>query len=133
VISGPTETVLLPGGKQHLSREERFQYQGGAFPLHPVLQQRAQQLVEQCVAALPRTVGYFSIDLLLCELPEHDCIIEINPRLTTSYIGLRSLCKNNLALAMWNAAQGVAIELDWSHDALMFTADGNVFNPAESG
>ena len=39
-----------------------------------------------------------------------DYAIEINPRLTTSYIGLRQLCNQNLADLMLRQALGDTIE-----------------------
>jgi predicted ATP-grasp superfamily ATP-dependent carboligase len=45
--------------------------------------------------------GYVGVDLILKE--ESAEIIEINPRLTTSYIGLRQIAQVNLAQTIWEA------------------------------
>jgi tyramine---L-glutamate ligase len=118
--------LFLPASKQKLSRDGRFQYQGGELPLHPILQSRAEALVEQCLSALPDTLGYVGVDLLLGELPEQDCVIEVNPRLTTSYLGLRSLCASNLAEAMWQVAKGNPVSLDWNTERRVFSTEGIV-------
>ena len=57
---------------------------------------------------MPPTVGYVGVDLVLGREPDgsEDVVIEINPRLTTSYVGLRAAARTNLAEAMWQVAQG---------------------------
>jgi predicted ATP-grasp superfamily ATP-dependent carboligase len=45
--------------------------------------------------------GYVGVDLLLTQ--NEALLIEINPRLTTSYIGVRQVIDLNLAQAMWDA------------------------------
>ena len=56
----------------------------------------------------PAAVGYVGVDLVLGRAPDgsEDAVIEINPRLTTSYIGLRSAAVGSLAEAMWHVARG---------------------------
>ena len=62
---------------------------------------------------MPATQGYVGIDLVLgsAEDGSADVVVEINPRLTTSYVGLRQLLKTNLAAAMIEAAAGRPVEL----------------------
>jgi predicted ATP-grasp superfamily ATP-dependent carboligase len=54
------------------------------------------------VATLPTPLGYLGVDLVLGDDPSgaDDRVIEINPRLTTSYVGLRAAALCNLAEAM---------------------------------
>ena len=54
-----------------------------------------------------------------------DVVIEVNPRLTTSYVGLRKLVRENLAAAMLAAAQGQAFELSTHPHRVKFAADGS--------
>lgn len=49
-----------------------------------------------------------------------DYVIEINPRLTTSYVGLSGLCRGNLAAAMLAIASGGDAELSFGSDAIEF-------------
>ena len=50
------------------------------------------------IAALPEiSRGFVSLDLLLRERACDDTLIEINPRITTSYVGLRKMVEGNLA------------------------------------
>jgi len=63
---------------------------------------RAWRLAERVVASLPETQGYIGMDLVLAADPggSEDALIEVNPRLTTSYVGLRRAVGCNLAAAM---------------------------------
>ena len=126
-LVGPRQQLALLPSAQHLSADGRFRYLGGALPLPPGLAHRAIHLGEQAVAAVAGLQGYVGVDLVLAD-DGGDQVIEINPRLTTSYIGLRRLAGGNLAEAMLRVFTGeVAEELDWCQQAVRFTADGSIF------
>ena len=55
-----------------------------------------------------------------------DFVIEVNPRLTTSYVGLRAVAKTNLAEVMLRVAAGDASPVEFSGRRLEFDIDGNV-------
>ena len=50
-----------------------------------------------------------------------DFVVEINPRLTTSYLGLRAACRDNLASAMLSAANGDNVTLSFSEENIAFS------------
>ncbi len=55
-----------------------------------------QQLIENVALALPALWGYIGIDLL--ETPDYGpLLLEINPRLTTSYVGIKAATGINVA------------------------------------
>jgi tyramine---L-glutamate ligase len=56
-------------------------------------------------------------------------VIEVNPRLTTSYVGLRAAAKTNLAVAMIRVAEGDVSPVDFLTRSLEFDAFGNVSFP----
>ena len=62
----------------------------------------AYQFVRDALSTIPGLFGYVGVDLLIPESPwdRLPLIVEINPRLTTSYVGYQQLCLDNLA-AMW--------------------------------
>jgi len=126
VLAGPKELRALPPCRQHLSEDGRFQYQGGSLPLEPDLARRAEALALQAVESLPDPRGFIGVDLVLGSSASEDRVIEINPRLTTSYVGLREACRGNLAEAMLKIAQGEPAELSFRDDPLQFDADGTV-------
>ena len=92
----------LPPAAQELSSDDRFSYRGGSLPLSADLADRASQLACRAVQAIKGLRGYVGVDLVLGERQdgEDDYVIEINPRLTTSYLGLRAVCRQNLANAI---------------------------------
>ncbi len=93
LLSGPAESLSLPAVQQHLSTDGRFHYRGGRLPLAEDLDRRARQLAVRAAYAVTGLHGYFGVDLVLGEAADgsRDAVIEINPRLTTSYVGLRRL------------------------------------------
>ena len=87
----------LPVAEQRLSDEGRFQYLGGRMPadLPEASASAIRQLVLQSCRSIDGLAGYVGVDLVLS--PEGiPTIVEINPRLTTSYIGYRQLFREPL-------------------------------------
>ncbi len=128
VLCGPTGRVPLAPCKQRISEDGRFRYLGGELPLGAGLAERARRLAERAVTAMPIAVGYVGVDLVLGREPDgsQDAVIEINPRLTTSYVGLRTAATSNLAESMWRIAQGELQPIEFSDRAIEFDASGNV-------
>src|SRR5262249_15605905 len=107
-LLGPGQEVALPPASQHLSDEGRFRYEGGTLPLPPELAGRAVRLGLRAVRAVPELRGYVGVVLVRGEAADGsgDRVIEITPRLTTSYLGLRALARTNLAGALLRAVRG---------------------------
>lgn len=130
VLCGPDDVLPLMPCLQRLSKDGRFQYLGGALPVAKALSDRAQRLAVAAVKTLPNPIGFIGVDLVLGNDPAgaEDFVIEINPRLTTSYVGLRAAAKCNLAYAMWAVAHGQSLRdsLSFADDPLEFDADGTV-------
>lgn len=119
---------LLPAA-QHLSDDGRFHYRGGTLPLSSDLAARAARLGRQALATVPGLRGYVGVDLILGPdtAGRDDQAIEINPRLTTSYVGLRDLATTNLAESMLRAALGQPVPTPaWRAGSVSFTADGRI-------
>ncbi len=103
-LVGPEQTIPLPPCFQNLSDDGRFQYRGGSVPIPEPLARRAVALGRRAIDGVPGLLGYVGVDLVLGD--GGDFAIEINPRLTTSYLGLRALCADNLAERMILLARG---------------------------
>ena len=126
-LLGPAGNLPLVPCRQDLSDDGRFHYLGGALPLPRLLSERAVRFGRRAVDAVPGLRGFVGVDLVLGEKDDgsEDWVIEINPRLTTSYIGLRALCQDNLASAMLAALQGGPLpRLKWQPGTIRFTAGG---------
>jgi predicted ATP-grasp superfamily ATP-dependent carboligase len=94
------QRVCFPPSWQHLSDDGRFTYQGGSTPIPAALAIRAETLAHAAAAALPPTNGLFGFDLVLNDAWPGDVVIEVNPRLTTSYLGVRRLVVDNPLAAL---------------------------------
>jgi tyramine---L-glutamate ligase len=128
-IVGDSNAIVLPAAAQHLSEDGRFRYRGGEVPLPADLTRRAQSLALEAVSAIDGLRGYVSVDMVLGAAADgsQDWAIEINPRITTSYLGLRALCRSNLLEAILAACSGgVVPELSWKNDIVRFHANGAV-------
>lgn len=79
-----------------------FSYRGGEVPFICEKHEEAVALAKHAVTLVPGLKGYVGVDILITE--EGCYIIEINPRLTTSYLGLRRVVNLNLPEAIWGAA-----------------------------
>ncbi|QDS99405.1 ATP-grasp domain-containing protein [Adhaeretor mobilis] len=130
-ICGPSGETPLPPCWQRLSTDGRFQYLGGSLILVKALAQRATDLASRALSALAPVSGFIGVDLILGEATNgsEDFVIEVNPRVTTSYAGLRAVVKENLAGMAIAAATGSPITPTSRGIPLEFTADGQITLP----
>ena len=125
-LCGPAGYFPLLPAFQHLSE---LQFRGGELPIPPKLATRAQKLAQSAVDCIKGLQGYVGVDLVLGDAEDgsRDFAIEINPRLTTSYVGLRAVAESNLAGLMLQAARGDTLEaIRWKETRVRFTPEGTV-------
>jgi predicted ATP-grasp superfamily ATP-dependent carboligase len=79
-----------------------FKYLGSQVPFEHPRGILGVELACSAAALISGLRGYVGVDLILTE--DTVSLIEVNPRLTTSYIGLRQVCTANLAQLMWTAS-----------------------------
>jgi predicted ATP-grasp superfamily ATP-dependent carboligase len=129
-LVGPGRVVALPAAQQRLSSDGRFHYEGGILPLpRPLPSGRAQQLAKRAVRVVPGLLGYVGVDLIVGDAADGsgDAVVEINPRLTTSYVGLRRLALFNVAEALLALVAGKPRPgFAWRRGIVQFFADGRV-------
>lgn len=129
-LVGPQAVLSLPPALQHIVEDESgLHYAGGSLPLPAELTARAERIAREAVAAVPGLAGYVGVDVVLGD-DGRDWAIEINPRLTTSYVGLRQLCCGNLMAALVNVMSGEVPELSWNDERVSFTCDGRITRSA---
>ena len=126
VADGRSIALSLNG--QRVRAGALFAYDGGVASLHHRRSAEARELARKAVALVPGLCGYVGVDLVLGE--ETCWLIEINPRPTTSYVGLRRVIGLNMAAAVWDACRdgvlpaevatppAMAFGKRWSDDAL---------------
>ena len=96
-------SVTLSLNEQRVRAGIPFAYDGGvAAMLHP-RRTEVCELAQRAVALVPGLQGYVGVDVVLGR--ETIWLIEINPRPTTSYVGLRRVIDFNLAAAIWQACR----------------------------
>ncbi len=84
-----------------VSPESNSSYIGGVIPYNHPLKEEALEAARLSVESFRGLKGYVGVDLVMTE--EHPVILEVNPRITTSYIGLRRITDFNMAQAMMNS------------------------------
>lgn len=130
--TGRATLMPLPPATQELTADGRFRYQGGMLwgGRPGPTAKRLQDLACRAVAAVPGLAGYVGVDLLMGAAAADDVVIEVNPRLTTSYVALRRACRGNLAAEMLRSVTGTAGERATAPDfpplSLEFRPDGTV-------
>lgn len=122
-LIGPRQVVPLLPCFQQMSDDNRFRYGGGSLPMPPQMAERAVTIGLHAVGSVPGLFGYVGVDVVL---GERDVAIEINPRLTTSYVGLRVAAETNLGGAMLDATEGRAVEVRWRPGEVWWDADGSI-------
>ncbi|MGH7507013.1 MAG: ATP-grasp domain-containing protein [Longimicrobiales bacterium] len=125
VVSDGRRAIALAVNAQAVRPGIPFVYDGGETPLvHPMAPRAAERAIAAC-EAIPALVGSIGVDVVLT--PTDAVVIEINPRLTTAYIGVRrALDVNPAALALaactgrWTTVPPAAVR------SVRFTAGGIV-------
>jgi len=125
IISRQGEPIPLRAGIQAVgfpghAHAGRLAYSGGHLPLAPDLEQRAIRLGLAALPHLPGLHGFVGVDLLLGENAGDDTLIEVNPRPTVAYAGLRRLAAFNLV----DCILGKPVRIAWHGGAVRYEADG---------
>jgi predicted ATP-grasp superfamily ATP-dependent carboligase len=96
-------TLPIISGFQIIAGEETIQYQGGKMPLPEHLHDRANRLAGAALKNFPGLEYWVGVDLILGhnDNGDEDYVLEINPRLTTSYLGARKGLPNNNLAKLW--------------------------------
>ena len=98
--------TLLAVGRQRIAVEAgRVAYRGGCLPV--AIDEDEVGVVTRAVAAVPGLLGFVGVDFLLDRgRPEgrRATVLEINPRPTTSFVGLARLHPPGTIAAAWLAA-----------------------------
>lgn len=130
-LCGPAHRVPLPACRQHLTSDGRFSYTGGSLLGELELARRATELANRALEALPPSLGYVGVDLVLGKSADasEDFVIEVNPRITTSYVGLRAASIDNLAAALISNTGGICKNPRFHEGQFEFSTDGTIRNP----
>jgi len=104
VISTGDKAVAVTLNRQFVtlaSPDEESGYYGGAVPFDHSLLKDALRAAERAVEGIGGLKGYVGVDIILAD--EDPVVLEVNPRLTVSYVGLRRVANFNPAEAIIDA------------------------------
>lgn len=126
IVHSDGTATILPSAEQRLSADGRLSYLGGTIPATSVSAAAVESLVRSVLALIPGLRGWIGFDFVVPEKAgEPFVLIEINPRLTTSYVGYRRVCRGNLARSLVFGAESAPI-FDGS---ITFSSDGAAILP----
>jgi predicted ATP-grasp superfamily ATP-dependent carboligase len=102
VLASGEHRTVLGAMQQHLSMsdDQGISYQGGSGPLEDAPIERLQSFADQVLAAIPgRAQGWIGIDFVVTRSGQWHAI-EVNARLTSSYLGYRAWYGAGLAQSL---------------------------------
>lgn len=116
-------TILPPARQTIMATDGSLSYHGGEIPCEPAIATRIEPVAEQLANALGSFDGYVGADLLVdLSAPQDSAtsvvVVELNPRLCTSYIGYRTLAVDNLAKVLLQRRDNLAIQ--WNRQKVSF-------------
>jgi tyramine---L-glutamate ligase len=97
--------AVLPLGQQIIRRDDvQLSYRGGSIPWHSAGSAEAapqnEMFFTELGPRLPGLRGYVGADWIWDDVQQRLHLVEINPRLTTSYLGYRELYGTQLAASL---------------------------------
>jgi predicted ATP-grasp superfamily ATP-dependent carboligase len=104
LLTDGVRSLPLTLNLQEINGRTRLTYRGGRVPLDHPLRSLAFRRAAEVVKAIPGLRGYVGIDLVLTD--RDVVVIEVNPRLTTSYVGIQKILHQNLAALIIDAVRG---------------------------
>lgn len=103
LLGNGKRVVALCVNRQRLKRGVQYEYIGGAVPLQHPQAGLAARVACDVGHAIPGLRGYFGVDVLLDR--EGAWVVDVNPRLTTSYLAVRRVLHANPAAWILEAAR----------------------------
>ena len=104
LLTDGSRVLPLTLNLQEIRGRSRLTYHGGCVPFEHPLRALAFRRAEEVVQAMSGLKGYVGVDLVLTD--RDAVVIEVNPRLTTSYVGVRQVLRQNPAALILDAVAG---------------------------
>ena len=124
LIADGRRAVALAVNAQRVSASSAFSYRGGRTPFDHPLAAAAEEAAMRACAVFPGLRGYIGVDVVLTDTGP--VVIEVNPRLTTSYLGVRAALDENVAALALAACDGILPAQPVARRRVRFTASGEV-------
>jgi len=110
LISDGEKIAALALNAQYIklgSPAEGASYEGGHTPFNHPLESLAVKEAIKAVKAIDGLKGYVGVDLVITS--KRPVVVEVNPRLTTSYLGLREILNVNVGAEIVKASFGLGV------------------------
>jgi predicted ATP-grasp superfamily ATP-dependent carboligase len=130
LISNGRKAVAVSLNKQQITLQGpdgESCYEGGCVPLDHPLKARALSIAEHVVESFPGLRGYIGVDVVLGN--DNVYIVDVNPRLTSSYVGLHVTCTFNLAKAIVDAITLAKLPEKCAYSSVAFFAKCQTAKP----
>jgi predicted ATP-grasp superfamily ATP-dependent carboligase len=130
VISNGKKAVAISLNEQQVALANpkgESQYIGGCVPLEHPLSAKACSIVERLIESIPGLRGYVGVDVLFSENDVY--IVDVNPRLTTSFIGLHAVADFNVAQAIIDSVTSAKLPKKIHNQYVAFFAKVAVTKP----
>jgi len=124
LLADGTRAVPLTVNAQAVNAARPFSYSGGCTPFDHPLAARAMETARRACEALPGLRGYVGVDLVLTD--REAVVIEVNPRVTTAYLGVRAATAENVAALALAACAGRLPAPPRLLRRVRFSADGRI-------
>ena len=128
---GAEPATALPPAHQNLRLQNgQPVYCGGRIPCEPAVRDVIAPVAEKLAVALSDFSGYVGVDIVVGKNASDDLqatVIEINPRLCTSYVGYRRSTVGNPA--EWFLGENRSQQICWSSEVTEFAATGQLLSP----
>ncbi|MBM83367.1 MAG: hypothetical protein CMJ78_22635 [Planctomycetaceae bacterium] len=116
VMSDGDKHTIFPVADQQISTDRRFHYLGSDLPsTSKINDSTIRAIVESIAAEIPGLDGFWGIDLLLTQ-DKQLLVVEINPRLTSSYLVYRQSARFNVA----ELILGTSVVIEWDAEPVRF-------------
>ena len=124
LLADGRRAVALTVNAQCGPRLATLRLSGGTTPLDHPLAARAVEAALRACRALPGLRGYVGVDVVLTD--SEAVVIEVNPRLTTSYLGVRAALDGNVAALALAACAGALPAPPPARRHVRYTAAGRI-------
>lgn len=130
IIIGESNHIVVSVNSQDITFDPVPRYNGGTIPLVHPLSQEAINCARRVCEALPGLRGYVGVDMVLTDNAVY--VIEVNPRITFTYCGLRRIVPENLMSVILKAAVGIELSEIPLTGSIVFDGSGRIVKEIHS-
>jgi predicted ATP-grasp superfamily ATP-dependent carboligase len=121
-FSGKPPLALSLNRQEIEMMDGAFHYQGGETPIHPTWEKMAVDTAIKAAQVLG-CQGYVGVDLVVADKPY---VVDVNPRITTSLIGIAAVMEEEIADLLVRASHGDVPSEIHLRGRVRFSKDGRV-------